>query len=113
MPTSVADAIAAAYSPVAEYSNEEGAYVVSCSATAPAVSININGTSFPINALDMILDAGDGTCISGFTDGGSLDTEDLFVLGDTFQKNVVTLFDVGASLLQFASRETYASDDTF
>jgi hypothetical protein len=113
VPTSVADAINAAFSPAATYSSSEGAYVVSCTAKAPAVSIDIAGVLFPINPLDMILDAGDGTCISGFMDGGSSDTEDIFILGDTFQKNVVTLFDVGAGVLQFAGREFYPSDDTY
>ncbi|KAF4622704.1 hypothetical protein G7Y89_g14323 [Cudoniella acicularis] len=113
VPTSVATKINAAFSPAGTYSSSEGVYVVSCTATPPAISINIAGTLFPINPLDMILDAGDGTCISGFSDGGSSDTEDIFILGDTFQKNVVSLFDVGASTMQFAGREFYASDDTY
>jgi hypothetical protein len=85
---------------------------VSCTATAPALSISIEGVLFTINPLDMILDAGDGTCISGIDDGGSSSTEDIYILGDVFQKNVVTLYDVGAGVLQFAGREFYASDDT-
>ncbi|CZR61740.1 related to pepsin II-1 precursor [Phialocephala subalpina] len=112
VPTSVATKINAAYSPAATYSDDEGAYVVSCTATPPAVSIDIAGTLFPINPLDMILDAGDDTCITGWMDGGSSDTEDIFILGDVFQKNVVSLFDVGAGTMQFAGREFYASDDT-
>lgn len=113
VPTSVADAINKAFSPAATYSSADGVYIVSCTAKAPAVSIDIAGTLFAINPLDMILDAGDGICISGWMDGGSSNTEDVFILGDTFQKNVVTLFDVGAATLQFAGREFYASDDTY
>ena len=60
----------------------------------------------------MILDAGDGTCITGIDDGGSA-TSDLFILGDTFQKNVVTIFDVGAVELLFAPNEDYTSNDTY
>ncbi len=60
----------------------------------------------------MSLDAPDGICISGWMDGGSSDTEDIFISGDTFQKNVVTLF-AGAATLQFAEREFYTSDDTY
>lgn len=112
VPTSVATIIAAAYSPKATYSSSEGVYVVSCTATPPALSVDINGVLFPINPLDMILDAGDGTCFTGWGDGGASATEDIYILGDTFQKNVVTLFDVGAGVLQFAGREFYASDDT-
>jgi hypothetical protein len=113
VPTKVANKINAAVSPAAVYSSTDGAYVVSCTSKPPAVSIDIAGTLFTINPLDMILDAGDGTCISGFMYGGSSDTEDLFILGDTFQKNVVTLFDVGAVTMQFAGREFYASDDAY
>lgn len=112
VPNSVAAKINAAYSPAAKYSSADGAYVVSCTAKPPAVSINIAGVLFPINPLDMILDAGDGTCITGWDEGGTSGTEDIFILGDVFQKNVVTLFDVGAGTLQFAGREFYSSDDT-
>jgi hypothetical protein len=108
----VANKINAASSPAAVYSGTDGVYVVSCTSKPPAVSIDIEGTLFTINPLDMILDAGDWTYISGFMDGRSSDTEDIFILGDTFQKNVVTLFDVGAVNMQFAGREFYASDDT-
>jgi Eukaryotic aspartyl protease len=61
----------------------------------------------------MILDAGDGTCITGIDDGGDSDSEDVFILGDTFQKNVVTVFDVGAVELSFAPNENYTSNDTY
>ena len=105
VPTSVITKIATGYSPAATYSSDYGAYIVSCTAKSPKISIAINGVLFPINPLDMILDIGGGVCISGFNDGGSSDTADIFILGDTFQKNVVTLFDVGATTMQFAGRE--------
>ncbi|TVY83253.1 putative aspartic-type endopeptidase [Lachnellula suecica] len=112
VPTAVATKINAGFSPVGKYSSSEGVYIVSCTATPPKISIDIAGTLFYINPLDMILDAGDGTCISGFTQGGTSGTEDIFILGDTFQKNVVSVFDVGAKTMQFAGREYYVSDDT-
>ena len=64
----------------------------------------------------MILDAGttdDGAelCITGIDDGGDDAEEDLYILGDTFQKNVVTVFDVGAVELLFAPHEDYTSND--
>jgi len=46
VPTSVADAINAAFSPAATYSSSEGAYVVSCTAKAPAV--NVSGKVFNV-----------------------------------------------------------------
>ena len=60
----------------------------------------------------MILDAGDGVCITGIDDGGDSDS-DLFILGDTFQKNVVSIFDVGAVEMLFAPNEDYTSNDTY
>ena len=68
-----------------------------------------SGTVFPINPVDMIVDNGDGTCITAWNDGGSSSTQDVYVLGDAFMKNVVSLFDVGAATMQFAGREFYTS----
>jgi Eukaryotic aspartyl protease len=58
--------------------------------------------------LDLILDAGDGTCISGIDQGSAP-----YILGDTFQKNVITVFDVGGVELSFAAHEDYTSNDTY
>ncbi|KAB8304306.1 hypothetical protein EYC80_003717 [Monilinia laxa] len=117
-PTSVANAINNAFVPAAVYSDEEGAYVVSCTAVPPVFGIKIGGTIFYTNPLDLILlagtdDDGNDLCISGIEDGGSDSSDALFILGDTFQKNVVTVFDVGAGVLQFAARENYTSNDTY
>jgi Eukaryotic aspartyl protease len=112
-PTSVANAVNAAFSPAGKYSDDEGAYIVDCDAVPPVHSITIDGITFTINPLDMILDAGDGICISGIDDGGDSATEDVFILGDTFQKNVVSVFDVGAVEMKFAPNENYTSNDTY
>lgn len=109
IPSSAAKAINAAYSPPATYSDEQGAYVVACNATAPAVSVNIAGTAFRINPLDMVMKQTDGICISAWNDGGSSSSQDVYILGEVFMKNVVSLFDVGAASMQFAGREFYAS----
>lgn len=89
-----------------------------CDATAPELGIQINGTVLEINALDMILIAGEDeegndVCISGIDDGGTLASGGPFILGDTFLKNVVAVFDVGAVQLSFAPREDYPSDDPY
>lgn len=117
-PTAVSNAVNAAFVPPAVYSDEEGAYVVDCKAKAPSMGIKISGTTFWTNHLDMILLAGtdaNGTdiCISGITDGGSDTASDLYILGDTFQKNVVSVFDVGAVEMRFAPREFYPSNDPY
>jgi hypothetical protein len=90
-PTSVANAVNAAFSPPAVYDDDQEAYVVDCKAKAPSLGIKINGTTFGINPLDMILlagtdDDGNDVCISGIDDGGDDATVDVYILGDTFQK---------------------------
>ncbi|KAJ5195350.1 uncharacterized protein N7498_008788 [Penicillium cinerascens] len=117
-PTSVANAVNAAFDPPAVYNTTQGAYVVDCNAKPPAHAITIAGTTFTINPLDMILNGGTDAngktfCISGIDDGGNDPSADLYILGDTFQKNVVTVFDVGAAQLMFAPHEDYTSNDTY
>jgi aspergillopepsin I len=46
-------------------------------------------------------------------DGRSDTAEDVYILGDTFQKNVVSVFDVGAVELRFAAREFCPSNDPY
>lgn len=114
-PTSVANAINAAFVPPAIYSEEEGVNIVPCNATAPKTGVKIAGQTLWINPLDLILETtdedGNTICISGVVDGGSDLADDLYILGDVFQKNVVTVFDVGAGQMRFAAREYYASND--
>jgi hypothetical protein len=100
------------------YSDDYGAYIVDCHAKPPSHGIIISGRTFYINPLDMILyggtdEAGNDVCISGVDDGGSDLDEDVYILGDTFQKNVVVIFDVGAVELRFAAREYYPSNDDY
>ena len=116
-PTDIANAVNAKYVPPAVYSEDDEAYIVDCNAKAPGMGVTISGKTFWINELDMILLAGtdangNDVCITGVNDGGSLITEDVYILGDTFFKNVVAVFDVGAVELKFAPREYYASDNT-
>lgn len=117
-PTSVANAFNAAFKPPAVYSATDGVYYVDCKAKKPALDIVIGGTKFDTNPLDVILfwgtDAnGSDICITGVTDGGGLPTEDLYILGDTFQKNVISVFDVGAAQMRFVAREHYPSNDLY
>lgn len=118
MPTSVADTINKAFDPPAVFDEAEGANIVDCKAKAPTLGINIAGTVFYINTLDLILLAGqdangNDVCISGIVDGGDDASEDVYILGDVFQKNVVTVFDIGATELKFAAREDYPSNDPY
>ena len=104
LPTGIANAVNALFVPPAIYDPNQGAYVVGCSAKAPEFGVTIGKQTFYINGLDMILPSGNGTCISGVDDAG---TGGLSILGDVFLKNVLAIFDVGASEMRFAAREFY------
>ncbi|MCJ1479080.1 hypothetical protein MMC13_007764 [Lambiella insularis] len=102
-PTKVAYAVNAQFIPPAKFVKSEGAFFVDCGAKAPTFGVAIGGAVFYINPLDLILSNGDGTCISGIQDAG----DSFGILGDVFLKNVLAVYDVGASAMIFAAREYY------
>ena len=107
LPTGIANAINALFDPPAVFDDWQGAYTVACNATVPSLGVEIGGETFYIDPVDMILPAGDGTCITGVDDGG----QGPYILGDVFLKNVIAVFDIGASQMRFAAREFYDSED--
>ncbi|KAF7845752.1 hypothetical protein BT93_L0782 [Corymbia citriodora subsp. variegata] len=96
----------ALFNPPAE--NIEGLYFVECTAVPPNLGVTIAGETFYHNPIDLIFDEGIGnnTCISGVQDGGALGAG-FFILGDVFQKNVLSVFDVGNEMMAFSAREYY------
>lgn len=113
LPNHLAKAVNDAFNPPAKYDKKEDVYVVDCNATAPDLGTMIAGTVFKTSPLDLILpsgkdDNGKELCITGIVNGGNDPSQDTYILGDVFQKNVVTVYDIGASLLRFAPRD---SDD--
>ncbi|KAJ5724858.1 acid protease [Penicillium malachiteum] len=116
-PTSVANSVNHAFDPPAK-KNTGGTYRVACDATPPTHGITIKGNTFIINPLDMILPYGqnnDGKeiCITGITDGGDDFREDIFILGDTFLKNVIAVFDVGSVKMRFAPNMEYNLNNNY
>lgn len=105
LPTGIADSINCLFSPPAYFSDEAGADVVACNATAPEVGVTIGGKTLYLNPADLILDGGlsGGLCVSGIQDNGG----GLSILGDVFLKNVIAVFDVGAAEMRFAPHEYY------
>ncbi|PSR97771.1 aspartic peptidase domain-containing protein [Coniella lustricola] len=105
LPTDIYTDIIALYDPKPIYILEEGASFVLCTATAPSVGVNINGTVFDISAADLIYQdysitlLGKDYCLVGIQDG----TTGPYILGDTFLNNVVAVFDIGASEMRFAA----------
>ncbi|VDC00346.1 unnamed protein product [Peniophora sp. CBMAI 1063] len=112
LPTPIANALAAAFDPPAVFSDDEGAYIVDCNATAPEFSVVIGGVSFAVTAADLILPIGadeDGNqvCISGHDDGGPDEDGNIFILGDTFLHNVVSTFDLSNNTVTLTERAPY------
>ncbi|TGO56693.1 hypothetical protein BOTNAR_0217g00090 [Botryotinia narcissicola] len=103
LPNSISSAIVALYKPPAVYNADLFAYSVPCNAKVPYFAVVIGGVSFPIDPRDMVQDdnTGTGNCVAGVSDG---DPFDFYTLGDVFLKNVVVVFDIGASQLKFRSR---------
>ncbi|TAQ87038.1 hypothetical protein B7494_g4629 [Chlorociboria aeruginascens] len=101
LPTEISLAVANLFIPPAVYNSAQGFYSVPCTARAPYFAVQIAGVPFVIDPRDMIMDFGDAGCASAISDGGS---NPPYVLGDVFMKNVLVVFDVGATELRFRSR---------
>ncbi|EME49653.1 hypothetical protein DOTSEDRAFT_49872 [Dothistroma septosporum NZE10] len=104
VPDAVADALAMAFNPPAWWSSDNDAYMVDCEATAPVFGVVIADKIFYVNALDLIVLVEEGQCAMGVqpAQGG------LSILGGTWMKNVIAVFDIGAEEMRFAAREFYS-----
>lgn len=105
LPTGIANAVNALIDPPATYDASAGVYLVNCSAKAPEFGVEIAQQTFFVNERDLIQDLGlgNGICVSGVSDAGYGPS----VLGAVFLKNVLAVFDIGASKMRFAAREFY------
>ncbi|KAK4507681.1 hypothetical protein PRZ48_001416 [Zasmidium cellare] len=104
VPDDVAAEIADAFNPPAYWDSSTYAYFVDCEATAPVFGVSIEQKIFYINAEDLIIPVSESLCVTGVQPrmGG------LNILGGTFMKNVLTVFDIGAEQLRFAARQFYS-----
>ncbi|EMC91921.1 hypothetical protein BAUCODRAFT_134676 [Baudoinia panamericana UAMH 10762] len=109
LPNNIAQAVNALFDPPSVYIEEEGVFENYCDATPPTFAIRINGTDFYINSAEMLLtgaggqDTYTGGCITGVQPGFG----GPYILGDTFLKNVVAVYDIGASEMRFAPHENH------
>ncbi|KAK2023178.1 acid protease [Colletotrichum zoysiae] len=107
VPSDISDAFVATI-PGSLYNPLSGVYYAPCNATVPVFGVVINGHTFYADKADLLqtsnpVDNGDGTfiCLVGVSDGG----EGPYILGDTLMNSLVTVFDVGAGMMRFVSRE--------
>ncbi|KAH6629155.1 hypothetical protein C7974DRAFT_311766 [Boeremia exigua] len=114
LPDRVADYIASLFVPRAVFNAQSGLYIVSCSAVAPRVGVTIAGVTYFVSDDDLMnrgsgavsgpgTGAGTGQCVLAIqpTMGGAA------VLGDSWLKNVLVVFDLGGNKVRVAAREVY------
>ncbi|KAK4963030.1 hypothetical protein LTR10_000657 [Elasticomyces elasticus] len=110
IPRREASLINDAFHPPAKWNEKLQAYVLRCNAKPPSLAMKIGGASFPIKAEDMILSRSaslipdmlpKGHCVSGIQES----VLGVGVLGGTFLKNVVAVFDIGQGQMHFAPHD--------
>ena len=106
LPKPVALAINALFDPPAFFAGANGGYIqtIDCSAKPPKVGIKIGEQTFYMDEKNMILRLNDKICFSGVQ--ASRGRSQLNVLGVSFLKSVVAVFDIGASEMRFAARNS-------
>ncbi|CAJ0542541.1 Ff.00g001300.m01.CDS01 [Fusarium sp. VM40] len=103
-PVELAEKINAAFDPPAVYNKAMDLFVVDCDAKAPALGVVIGGKTFWHDQRDLIVWAKDGVCASSVGATKTALGIDVHFLGDTFLKNVVSVFDFGKNEMRFAAR---------
>ena len=99
----IADKINADFNPPAKY--EGSLYTVACNATPPSdFGMQIGGTMFSVDPVDMIWRDASGTCYSSIAAAVPGSGISLMFVGDVFLKNVVAVFDFGNDEMRFAQR---------
>lgn len=114
LPDRIADYVASLFNPPATFNANTQLYLVSCTATAPTVGVKIAGKTYNISTDDLMnrgsgavggpaVGARSGQCalaVQRAAGGAS-------VLGDSWLKNVLVVFDLGENKVRVASRGTY------
>ncbi|KAL4940210.1 hypothetical protein BDV06DRAFT_24492 [Aspergillus oleicola] len=121
VPRSVADAYNSQFDTPGQWADSLQAYVVDCDDNAPDFSVHLGGATFSLNTVDLMIHTGQEIggqelCYSTITRGLEMavdetdltDTTELYILGASFLKDVVAVFDFGNSEMRFAERESAA-----
>ncbi|KAK5165447.1 uncharacterized protein LTR77_008976 [Saxophila tyrrhenica] len=104
-----ATAINYTFDPPAECVPSSGVFETACNAKLPDLAVTIGGKNFKISAAELLLkgeqgrDPSTGLCVTGIQAAPGPPA----ILGDTFPKNVVAVFDVGKSEMRFAPHVNY------
>jgi len=115
LPYDLADLINSRFSPpaVIDPTSYPPTYTVACNATAPTLGFSIGNQTFFHDGRDLILDAGEGSCISSLISFAGVSYEGVQlhggIFGASFLKNVVAVFDFGKTEMRFAARTNSTS----
>ena len=104
LPSSIVDRVNALFSPPAVYNEELKVSVVDCSAKPPQFGLKMGNQTFFHNGSDLLFRLPDGFCVSSLVASEEVSIEGLTVniLGVSFLKNVLTVFDFGRDEMRFA-----------
>jgi len=103
LPDLLVDYIALLFSPPAFINPYNGLYMAICDSIAPRFGVIISGKTFYVNPEDLLNPMSPDVCMLAIQKQGAGDA----VLGDSFLKNVLAVFDVGIHEMRFAARENY------
>ncbi|KAM3419477.1 hypothetical protein BST61_g5403 [Cercospora zeina] len=103
VPEDVAEATAALFDPPAYFDDTQGAYFVDCASKAPVFGVGIAKKIFYVNSDDLIIEIQRNVCVTGIQSAGA----GLSILGGTWMKNVLAVFDVEGEQMRFAARQFY------
>lgn len=103
IPDEVMVATAALYDPPAYYDDIQGSWFVACDSKAPVFGVGVGKKIFYVNALDLIVEVYTNICVTGIQSNGG----GLSILGGTWMKNVLAVFDIEGGQMQFAARQFY------
>lgn len=103
IPDEVMVATAALYDPPAYYDDIQGSWFVACDSKAPVFGVGVGKKIFYVNALDLIVEVYTNICVTGIQSNGG----GLSILGGTWMKNVLAVFDIDGGQMQFAARQFY------
>ncbi|KAJ5334141.1 uncharacterized protein N7506_007924 [Penicillium brevicompactum] len=103
LPASIVDKVNGLFSPPAVFNEELQAALVDCAAEPPKFGLTIGNQTFFHNGSDLLFQISDGVCVSSLVASEKIPLDiSVNVLGVSFLKNVLTVFDFGRNEMRFS-----------
>jgi hypothetical protein len=105
VPAAVAKAIHASWSPPVKQDRLTKQYLFNCKSTKPPrIGVKFGPGTVFFDPGDLMIVASGGLCLSGIQEAPGKGANARSILGGSFLKSVVAVFDVGAAEMRFANR---------